>query len=157
MSSSPFLPLPPGLEILTTTTVDDLLRVEVVSTRSSSRCPLCFHPAVRIHSCYTRVVADVPCGGFQVQLVLQVRKFFCDTLWCSRRITTRAPSYLCPALGADDNPTLSDAPIAWPGDLWRAGHSAGRSARHTHRSDHAPAPDNGSADFATRTRVEPWH
>jgi len=76
------------LEILTTTTVNDLLRVEVVSTRSSSRCPLCFHPARRIHSRYTRVVADVPCGGFQVQLVLQVRKFFCDTPQCPRKIFT---------------------------------------------------------------------
>jgi transposase len=88
MSSSPFLPLPPGLEILATESIDDLLRVEVVSTRSGSRCPLCFHPAMRIHSRYTRVVADVPCGGFQVQLVLQVRKFFCDTPQCPRKIFT---------------------------------------------------------------------
>jgi transposase len=88
MSSSPFLPLPPGLEILTTTTVDNLLRVEVASTRSHSRCPLCFHSATRIHSRYTRVVADVPCAGFQVQLVLQVRKFFCDTPECPRKIFT---------------------------------------------------------------------
>ena len=88
MSSSPFLPLPPGVEILTTTTVDDLLRVEVVSTRSSSCCPLCFHRAMRIHSHYTRVVADVPCGGLQVQLVLHVRKFFCDTPQCPRKIFT---------------------------------------------------------------------
>jgi transposase len=88
MSSSPFLPLPPGVEILTTTTVDDLLRVEVVSTRSSSCCPLCFHRAMRIHSRYTRVVADVPCGGLQVQLVLHVRKFFCDTPQCPRKIFT---------------------------------------------------------------------
>jgi transposase len=85
MSSSPFLPLPPGVEILATDTIDDLLRVEVASTRSDSRCPLCFHPATRIHSRYTRLVADVPCGGFQVQLVLHVRKSFCDTTQCPRR------------------------------------------------------------------------
>jgi hypothetical protein len=66
MSLSPFLPLPPGLEILATDTIDDLLHVEVVSTRSSSRCPLCFQPALRIHSRYRRIVADVPCGGLQV-------------------------------------------------------------------------------------------
>lgn len=79
MISSPFLPLPPGLEIATTEAVDDRLRVQVISIRNSSRCPLCFQPATRIHSRYRRVVADVPCGGFQVQLVLHVRKFFCDT------------------------------------------------------------------------------
>jgi transposase len=97
MSSSPFLPLPPGLEILTTTSVDDLLCVEVVSTRSSSRCPLCFHPAMRIHSHYTRVLADVPCGGLQVQLVLHVRKFFCETAQCPRKIfTERVPIFVQP-------------------------------------------------------------
>ncbi len=97
MSSSPFLPLPPGLEILTTTSVDDLLRVEVVSTRSNSPCPLCFHPAMRIHSHYTRVLADVPCGGLQVQLVLHVRKFFCDTPKCPRKIfTERVPIFVQP-------------------------------------------------------------
>jgi zinc-finger of transposase IS204/IS1001/IS1096/IS1165 len=118
MSSSPFLPLPPGLEILTTTTVDNLLRVEVASTRSHSRCPLCFHSATRIPSRYTRVVAAAPCAGFKVQLVLQVRKFFCDTPECPRKITTRAAICLCPALGADDDPALSDAPGPWLGDVW---------------------------------------
>lgn len=97
MSSSPFLPLPPGLEILATDTIDDLLRVEVVSTRSSSRCPLCFQPALRIHSRYRRIVADVPCGGLQVQLVLHVRKFFCDTVGCARKIfTERLPIFVQP-------------------------------------------------------------
>src|SRR5260370_31569630 len=128
MSSWPFLRLPPGLEILTTTTVDDLLRVEVVSTRSSSRCPLCFHPAVRIHSCYTRVVADVPCGGFQVQLVLHVRKFFCDTPRCSRRIFTerlsifvqpwaRTTTRLCQMLQALDLATYGQLSTRLAGPL----------------------------------------
>src|SRR5947209_17031676 len=97
MYSSPFLPLPSGLEILTTESIDDLLRVEVVSSRSGSPCPLCFHPAIRIHSRYTRVVADVPCGGLQVQLVLHVRKFFCDTPDYPRKIfTERLPVFVQP-------------------------------------------------------------
>src|SRR6266516_4277683 len=97
MTSSPFLPLPPGLEILATESIDDLLRVEVISTRNGSRCPLCFHLAVRIHSRYTRVVADVPCAGFQVQLVLYVRKFFCNTPECPRKIfTERLPIFVQP-------------------------------------------------------------
>lgn len=97
MSSSPFLPLPPGLEIATIEAVDDLVRVQVISIRNSSRCPLCYQPATRIHSRYTRVVADVPCGGFQVQLVLHVRKFFCDTPACPRKIfTERLPVFVQP-------------------------------------------------------------
>lgn len=97
MISSPFLPLPPGLEIATTEAVDDLLRVQVISIRNNARCPLCLQPATRIHSRYRRVVADVPCGGFQVQLVLHVRKFFCDTPECPRRIfTERLPVFVHP-------------------------------------------------------------
>src|SRR5512135_258129 len=132
MFSSPFLPLPSGLEIATTKAVDDLLKVEVISIRNSSCCPLCFQPATRIHSHYSRVVADVPCGGLQVQVVLRLRKFFCERSECPRKITTRASSALCPALGTDDDPLLSDAASAGLGELRRVGDPAGSSARHAH-------------------------
>jgi hypothetical protein len=59
MFSSPFLPLPSGLEIATTEAVDDLLKVEVISIRNSSCCPLCFQPATRIHSHYSRLVESI--------------------------------------------------------------------------------------------------
>jgi transposase len=49
-------------------------------------CPLCGHIASHIRSTYTRHVADVPCAGRQVQLVLRVRKFRCDTTDCPRRV-----------------------------------------------------------------------
>jgi hypothetical protein len=56
MFSSPFLPLPAGVEIATTNMRDDLLMVQVVSTKVKSYCPLCFCPAERRHSQYTRLV-----------------------------------------------------------------------------------------------------
>ncbi len=97
MSSSPFLPLPTGLEIVTIETIDDLLKVQVASTKERAFCPLCFCPSERRHSQYTRVIADLPCTNFRVQLVLHVRKFFCDTLDCSRRIfTERLPAFVQP-------------------------------------------------------------
>src|SRR6266702_3106953 len=97
MFSSPFLPLPAGLEIATTTMRDDLLVVQVVSTKAGSCCPLCFCPAERRHSLYTRVVADLPCAGFRIQLILHVRRFFCDTANCIRRIfTERLPAFVLP-------------------------------------------------------------
>jgi transposase len=97
MFSSPFLPLPAGLEIATTTMRDDLLVVQVVSTKVRSRCPLCFCPAERRHSQYTRVVADLPCAGFRVQLILHVRRFFCDNANCIRKIfTERLPAFVLP-------------------------------------------------------------
>src|SRR6266480_13636 len=82
MFSSPFLPLPAGLKIATTSMREDVLLVQVVSTNVRSCCPLCFCPAERRHSQYTRLVADLPCAGFRVQLILHVRRFFCDTADC---------------------------------------------------------------------------
>jgi transposase len=97
MFSSPLLPLPAGLEIATIETVDDLLVVHVVSTKVKVCCPLCFCLAKRRHSRYTRVVADLPCAGFRVQLRLQMHKFFCDNADCSRRIfTERVPAFIEP-------------------------------------------------------------
>ncbi len=78
-------------------TTDDLLVVHVVSTKGSVYCPLCFCLAKRRHSRYTRVVADLPCAGFRVQLRLQMRKFFCDNADCSRKIfTERVPAFVEP-------------------------------------------------------------
>src|SRR6266496_2589155 len=88
MSSSPFLPLPPGLEIVSVETADDLLKVQVASTKERAFCPLCHGPSERRHSHYTRVVADLPCADFSVQLILHVRKFFCQKVDCSRKIFT---------------------------------------------------------------------
>ncbi len=97
MFSSPFLPLPAGLAIATTTMRDDLVVVQVVSTKARSCCPLCFCPAERRHSQYTRMVADLPCAGFRVQLILHVRRFFCDNADCRRKIfTERLPAFVLP-------------------------------------------------------------
>src|SRR5437762_11778836 len=97
MSSSPFLPLPAGLEIAEVSTIDDLLKVQVTSTKERSLCPLCFCPAERRHSQYTRVVADLPCAGFRMRLILHVRKFFCESVDCPRKIfTERLPCFVEP-------------------------------------------------------------
>lgn len=97
MPSSPLLPLPTGLEITAIETIDDLLVVQIVSTKRCSYCPLCFCPATRIHSRYTRVVADLPCAGFRVQLRLHMRKFFCESADCFRKIfTERLPAFVEP-------------------------------------------------------------
>ncbi len=97
MFSSPFLPLPAGFKIATTTIRNDLLMVQVVSTNMRSCCPLCFCLAERRHSQYTRLVADLPCAGFRIQLTLHVRRFFCDNTDCMRKIfTERLPAFVLP-------------------------------------------------------------
>jgi transposase len=78
--------LPKELEIVDITMVDEVLTISAVSTQVSPCCPLCGVHASRIHSSYRRQMADVPCGGQYVRLLVQVRKFFCDDTSCARKI-----------------------------------------------------------------------
>jgi transposase len=80
------LALPEGLEVTGMEMIDDLLTITAVSTHRNPCCPLCGIPAVRGHSRYCRQVADLPCSGQQVRLLLQVRKYFCDVTTCARKI-----------------------------------------------------------------------
>jgi transposase len=78
--------LPKELEIVDIIMVDEVLTISAVSTQVSPCCPLCGVHASRIHSSYCRRMADVPCGGQHVRLLVQVRKFFCDNTSCARKI-----------------------------------------------------------------------
>jgi transposase len=86
MEVSPFLPLGEGLQIERVMESADRLVVSVSSTSSRACCLLCGVFAQRIHSRYTRRVADLPCAGRQVTLRLTVRKFFCPNPTCLRKI-----------------------------------------------------------------------
>lgn len=91
MDVAALLLLPAGLEINGIGADAPTLTVAVTSRLPSSICPLCGACATRIHSRYQRAVVDVPCGGRQVRLLLTVRKFFCDTPACARKIFTERP------------------------------------------------------------------
>lgn len=82
------LSFPDGLEVAETSVADAVLTIHIVAMAKSSTCPLCAHAATRVRSYYTRLVADVPCGGRQVQLILHVRKFRCETADCPRHVFT---------------------------------------------------------------------
>src|SRR5437660_198860 len=86
MEGSPFLPLSEGLHIERVTPSVNQLLVQVVSSSPTACCPLCGAQAWRIHSRYTRQVADLPCAGQHITLRLTVRKFFCPNATCSRKI-----------------------------------------------------------------------
>ncbi len=59
-------------------------------------CGLCMFHLCRLELT-VRVVADLPCAGFRLQLILHVRKFFCDTTDCRRKIfTERLPAFVEP-------------------------------------------------------------
>lgn len=61
MEGKSVLALPEGLELIGLEQMDGMLVVTVASTQCAPRCPLCGVPARRVHSRYTRCVADLPC------------------------------------------------------------------------------------------------
>jgi len=78
--------LPQEFEVTDVKVTDNMLTVSVTSTQGSVCCPVCSSPAKRVHSHYKRVLADLPCMGKQVRLLVRVCKFFCDAATCCRKI-----------------------------------------------------------------------
>src|SRR5205823_6372748 len=76
------------LESLMFDEVSRRLTFTLTSRQDKLQCPLCQAPATRVHSQYTRTIADLPWADVQVQLHLQVRKGFCPTSDCPRTIFT---------------------------------------------------------------------
>jgi transposase len=80
------LALPKGFHLVGFEKRNDVLTVTLVSTQMSPCCPLCGSAARRVHSCYTRQVADLPCTGQSIRLLIHVRKYFCEESTCPRKI-----------------------------------------------------------------------
>jgi transposase len=69
----------------------------VETTASESLCPVCHSRSEQMHSCYVRLLADLPWMACAVRLELHVRRFFCPNQQCARRIfTERLPSVVVP-------------------------------------------------------------
>jgi transposase len=64
----------------------DALILLLETTASTAACPICGAESNRIHSRYHRALADLPCFGKAVRLVVMVRRFFCAKSQCRRRI-----------------------------------------------------------------------
>jgi len=98
MPITPLLPLPDTLEIISITCVNDELEIRVISNRTSCPCPICSLPSSAIHSYYRRHPIELPCTGHIVRLILCVKKFFCRTESCLRKIfTERLPELIEPS------------------------------------------------------------
>lgn len=95
------LPGPPSLHLenYAIDTSAHQLVLSVSSSQVSGRCPLCARSSQRIHSHYTRGLADLPFGDFELTLVLRVCKFFCDNPNCNRRIFTEQVSEIAAPWG----------------------------------------------------------
>jgi transposase len=62
------------------------LTLVVRATRAQAECPRCHRPSSRVHSYYTRCVADLPWHGVAVRLELRARRFRCKNSLCTKRV-----------------------------------------------------------------------
>ena len=80
--------LPENMTIISVHPTALTLTIDLACSDLTACCPLCHQPSERVHSKYQRTVADVPCGGRRVLLLLTVRKYICHTCDCLRSIFT---------------------------------------------------------------------
>jgi len=81
--------------------VNDQLRLITATARTAApeaACPLCHQTSQRVHSHYSRTLADLPCCGQHVRWIVQVRRFRCLNACCKRKLFTErlpgwAPAY----------------------------------------------------------------
>src|SRR5947209_4016804 len=82
------LHLPAGITITSVHPSATELTVDVACHAPSMPCPECHQLSARIHGSYQRTVADLPCAGRNVLLLLTARKFVCSTPTCPHKIFT---------------------------------------------------------------------
>ena len=81
-----FCALPIGSRLVRTDFDDDTLTLGIATTNPNASCPVCGHETWRVHSRYTRHLAEEPVFGHRVRLLMTVRRFFCSGSGCPRRI-----------------------------------------------------------------------
>ncbi len=75
----------------------DRITIVAAPRSSQSACPLCGAVSGRVHSHYSRSLADLPWQGRTVVLQVRARRFRCVSASCSRRIfTERLPNVVPP-------------------------------------------------------------
>ena len=73
-------------KVMKTAVDGDRLVLHLIPVRAWVACPLGGVPSRRIHSRYRRRALDLPWFSWPVQLIVQARRFFCDSPECERRI-----------------------------------------------------------------------
>ena len=64
------------------------VRIHAETTSTTAECPTCQTPSPRVHSHYQRRLLDAPIAGRETLLHLRVRRFFCVTAGCVRKVFT---------------------------------------------------------------------
>ncbi|MFD9082815.1 transposase family protein [Streptomyces erythrochromogenes] len=116
-------------------------------------CPVCQHPAARVHSRYWRHMVGLPVNGLRLLVRLRVRRFFCDQPRCPRRTFVEqvaglteprrrtsmaarsAMRSVAVELGGRPGATpLRKATVLWPADI------------HPEQADRSTCSSTGSTD-----------
>lgn len=88
----------PGVRVDRLWRNDHTIHVDVTTTRRAARCPCCGCRSKRVHSRYTRTLADLPCCGDPVVIHLHTRRFVCRLRRCTRNVfTERIPTLVAPS------------------------------------------------------------
>ncbi len=80
------LPAPELLNLIGVRSDEDAITLIARASPRAARCPMCGKRSARVHSRYTRTLADLPWQGIPVTVRLHVRRFFCDEGACDRAI-----------------------------------------------------------------------
>ena len=57
------------------------ITIRIATKRAVAACPSCGQFSDRLHSRYTRTLADLPWHGVPVRICLHTRRFFCRTVY----------------------------------------------------------------------------
>jgi transposase len=80
------LPVPKLLNLIGVSADTEAITLSAKTSASTARCPACGKRSARVHSRYTRTLADLPWQGVPVNVHLRVRRFFCNEAACDRAI-----------------------------------------------------------------------
>src|SRR5215210_4251168 len=80
------LPAPKLLDLIGVRATENAITLAARTSSRVARCPVCGARSARVHSHYTRTLADLSWQGVPVTVRLSVRRFFCDQKTCNRAI-----------------------------------------------------------------------
>jgi transposase len=80
------LPAPKLLNLIGVRADENAVTLIARASPRAARCPVCGKRSARVHSRYTRTLADLPWQGIPVTVRLHVRRFFCEEGTCDRAI-----------------------------------------------------------------------
>ena len=92
------LPLiPAALQVVQVLPAPDRITILTAPKPSSSACPLCGAVSSRVHSHYTRTLADLPSQGRAVTVQVRARRFRCAAAGCLRQVFTERLPEVAPS------------------------------------------------------------